>query len=110
MVVNLTALDDGDFLVQKLDDGAHDAAFGLALFPQKNDVMVGQEGVHQLGEDRLLKAMDQGKEGLAGLQTGDEVLFQLLLDGQVLVYGGLEFLEIAGFHGFGSFNAGIFSS
>ncbi len=67
MVVNLTALHDGNFLVQKLGERPHQAALGLALFAEKNNIVVGQKSVGQLGNHGFLKAVNMGKQVFARL-------------------------------------------
>jgi hypothetical protein len=88
MVVDFTAFDDRYFLVQELDQGAHKAAFGLALFPEKNDVVVGQDRVGQLGDDGLVEAVDFGKKGLAGFQLLEKVSLEFFFNGEIAVAGG----------------------
>jgi hypothetical protein len=40
----------------------------------------GEDGVHQLGEDRVLVAQDSGKERLVALEAREEVGAELVAD------------------------------
>ena len=71
VVVDLGALDDRHPLVEQADQGTDDARLGLAALAQEDDVMPRQDGVLQLGHDRLFEAEDAGGERRTG---GDRLL------------------------------------
>ena len=88
VVVDLAARYRRYLFVQQPCQGADHARFRLPALPQEDDVLSGQEGVLQVGDDRLLEADDAWQMVcLASTNPFDEVLAQLLLDGQDLVAG-----------------------
>ena len=70
VVVDFGAGDDGHPLVQQADQGPDDPGLGLTALAQEDEVVAGQDGVLQLGDDGLLEAEDAGHERLA---LGDEL-------------------------------------
>ena len=70
VVVDLGAGDDGQPLVEQLDQGADEPGLGLAPLPEQDHVVPGQEGVLQLGDHRVLEAQHARDEGLAGGDAG----------------------------------------
>ena len=96
VVVELAAVNDGDALVQQADHGANQAGFGLAALAQQDDVLAGQDGVFQLGDDGLLEADDAGKDWLFGADLGNQVAADFLAHGDGLVAAVAEFAEGGG--------------
>ena len=82
IVVDLTALDHGDLLVQQRDQGPDQPAFRLAALTKEDDVLAGEDRILDLGYDRSLEADDAGEEFLSGLDLSDQVLAHLFLDGE----------------------------
>ena len=66
---------------------ADEAGLGLAPLAQQDDVVAGQQGVLQLGQDGVLEAQDPVDQGLAGGDPGRRVAAQLLGDGDRLPPG-----------------------
>ncbi len=58
---------------------------GLASLAEQYQVLAGQEGILDLGYDRVLEADDAGEKLLAALDLSDEVLTDFLFDGRRLV-------------------------
>jgi len=58
---------------------------GLASLAEQYQVLAGQEGILDLGYDRVLEADDTGEKLLAALDLSDEVLTDFLFDGRRLV-------------------------
>ena len=58
--------------------------------------MAGEERVDDLGDDSVVVAAYAWEDGVAGLEPGDEVLAELLLDAAVAVAGLTELAEGCG--------------
>jgi hypothetical protein len=56
VVVDLRAGHDRQPLVEQADHGPDDPGLGLAPLAQQDDVVAGQDGVLQLGQDGVLEA------------------------------------------------------
>jgi len=80
VVVDLAAHDDGHPLVEQAHEGAHHAGLGLAPFAQEHDVVTGEQGVGELGNDGVLVSDDTLDEQVAVGERGDRVGPELLLD------------------------------
>ncbi len=65
----------------------------MAAFAEEDDVLAGEEGVLEGGDDGVVEALDVGEEGLAGLEALDEVLAQFITDGEDGVASGAEFAD-----------------
>ena len=78
VAVNLAAGNLGDGLVQQVDQAADDAGLGLTPFAQQDQVLAGQDGVFQLGDDGVLKTDDAGEHDLLGPHLGHQVSAHLL--------------------------------
>ena len=74
-------VDVGDVLVEEADQAAHQPALGLALFAQEEQVVAGDQGEVDLGNDRVVVADDAGEQLLALAEHAQEVVADLLLDG-----------------------------
>jgi hypothetical protein len=81
IVVHLAACDDRDLGVEQRDEGAQDARLRLAAGAEEDEVVLGKDGVDELGQHRLLVAEHAGKERRAALERGDEVVAQFLAHG-----------------------------
>ena len=65
MVVDLRPGDDGHGVVEQVDELAEHPGLGLAAEAEEEHVVPRQDGVLDLGDDRLLVAEDVGEEELA---------------------------------------------
>ena len=81
VVVDLRAGHDRHPLVEEIDEGADDAGLGLPPLAQEDDVVPGQQGVLQLGEDGVVVAEDAGDQRSAGRDAPGGVGADLVLDG-----------------------------
>ncbi len=61
MVVDFAPCDHRNFRVQKLHQAAQDTAFGLATQSKENEIVAGQQGVHDLRNDAVVVSMHAGK-------------------------------------------------
>ena len=93
VVVDLAALDDGDFFVQQVDHRADEAGLGLAPLAEEDQVMARQNGVLDLGDDGILVADDAREQLSALLDLGNKVAAELVLDANDLVAAFLELTE-----------------
>ena len=91
VVVEFAAGNDGDLFVQQVDQGADEAGFGLAPFAQQDDVLAGEDGVFQLGNDGVVEADDAGEYGFLGADFGNQVVADFGADGDGLIAAGAEF-------------------
>ena len=62
IVANLAAGDVGQLLVEQRGERAQDAALGLAAQAEQDEVLLRQDGVHDLRNDGVFVADDAGKE------------------------------------------------
>ena len=62
IVVDLRAGDDRDGVVEQVDELAEHPRLGLAAQAQEQHVVLGEDRVLDLGDDRLLVAEDIGKQ------------------------------------------------
>ena len=93
VIADLAALDDRAPLVEQPAEGAHEAGLALAALAEQHEVVAGEQGRLELGQDGLVEA-DHAREGvLAGAQPGEEVVADLRLDAAVLVAGGAQAAE-----------------
>ena len=83
----------GDLVVEEADQRAHQPALGLALFAEEEQVVPGEQGEVDLGNDGVFVADDAGEEFFAGLQHAEEVVADLLLDGLGHPAAGAEFSQ-----------------
>ncbi len=60
-------------LVEEGDEAADHAGLGLAPLAEEDHVVTREEGVLELGQDRVLVAEDAGEQRLAGPDPGDRV-------------------------------------
>ena len=74
IIANFGASDVGHLLVEKRREHPDQLCFGLSAGAEQDEVMLGQDGVDDLGDDGILVADDAGKEAFAGANFGDEVL------------------------------------
>lgn len=93
---DFAAGEDGDFVVEECDEGADDAGFGLSALAEEDDVLAGEDGVDDVGDDGFVVAVDSWEKGLAGADFGDEVFPHLFADGEDAVSGGAEFSDGSG--------------
>ena len=80
-------------MIEQVDQLAQHAGFRLPAQSQKQHVMLREDGVLNLGNDRLLVADNAGEKRLAGLQLADEVLAHFILDRDELIVAGFELAE-----------------
>ena len=76
-------------LVKQMGKAAHEARLGLAAFAEKDNVLAGQQGVHDLRDHRLIVALDAGKQVRAthvrAAQPFDQIAANFRLHGLGLV-------------------------
>ncbi len=84
VVVDFTAGNDGEPFVEEVGEHAEDAGFGLAAEAEEEDVVLGEDGVDELGDDGVAVADDSGEEGIgvAFLEVGDDVFAEFIFDGE----------------------------
>jgi hypothetical protein len=73
-------VDVRNFFIKKRYHLPHEAALSLALFAQEQEVVLRQDGDIQLGDDGVVISDDAWKKLLTGLQLGEEIVVNLLLD------------------------------
>ena len=92
VVADLGAGDVGAVRVEQRGEGAEDARFGLAAEAEEDEVVAREDGVDDLGDDRVFVADDAGEErGLVlrgRRELGDEVFAQLVFDAAGKAGGG----------------------
>ena len=81
VVVHLAPGDDRDPLIEQTGQLAEDSALGLAPEAQQDEVMPGEQGVHDLGEDGVFVAHDSRERAVARLQPGEQVAPDLVANG-----------------------------
>ncbi len=87
VVVDLAAGDDRNDWVEELDEGPQEPGLGLSAKAEQDEIVPGQDGVDDLGEDGVLVADDAREEGRACLEGLDEVGPKLLPDGASAEWG-----------------------
>ncbi len=80
IVVDLGAGDDRDRVVEQVHELAEHPRLGLAAQAEEQHVVPRQDGVLDLGDDRLFVTEDIREQRLAGLELGHEVPPHLILD------------------------------
>ena len=80
VVVDLDAGEDGHPLVEQLGQQPEDARLGLAAQAEEEQVVLREDGVDDLRDDRVAVADDAGEQLFAGLELADDVAAQLVLD------------------------------
>ena len=93
IVAHLAAREDRDLLVEEVHELPEDAALGLPAQAEEDEVVTGEQSVHDLRDDGLVVALDPGEEPLAGAELPHQVRAHLFLDGAGLIAGGLELSE-----------------
>ena len=92
-LVQLGAGDDGRLLVEEVHEGAQDARLRLPAQAEEDQVVPGQDGVHEGGDDRPVVAEDPGEGVLPAGEHREEVLAHLVPHGAVAVAGFDELSE-----------------
>src|SRR6266581_1782053 len=80
VVVDRAARDHRHERVEERGQAADDAALRLPALAQEHDVVPGEHGVLDLGDDRVVVADDAGEDALAPPHAPEEVLPHLLAD------------------------------
>ena len=80
VVVDLATGEHGNFFVQQRHQRAENTALRLAAQSQQDEVVARQHGVDHLGDHRLFKTDDAGKDLRARFQQADEIFPHLVLD------------------------------
>ena len=96
--------DVGDFGIEEVNEASHEAAFGLTLFAEHEDIVFGEQGEADVGDDGVVVADDAGEEGLMMGEFFEEVIVELLLDGFGFPAGLFELAKGCGFLGGGDFH------
>src|SRR6059058_6081636 len=79
VVVHFAAGEDGDLFVEQRHQLTQDAALRLPAQPEQDEVVAGEDRVHELRDHGVLVAHDAGKQGRAVLEQTDQVLPHLVL-------------------------------
>ena len=85
-----------DVLVEEAHERPHEPALGLALLAEEEQVVPGEDGDRDLGDDGVVVADDAGKERLVGLERGEEVVAEFVLDGLRLPAASRSCLRVVG--------------
>ena len=80
-VVDFTAGHHGDDLIQKFHQPAENPALGLTTQSQQNHVVARQDGIHDLGNDRVFIADDSRKHRLVCLKFWDKIRPHFIFNG-----------------------------
>ena len=81
VVQDLRTRHDGEPLVEKTHEAAHEPGLGLASFAEENDVVTCQKRVFQCGQDGTVVADQPFHDGLAGGDTTSNIVPDLVLHG-----------------------------
>jgi hypothetical protein len=79
VIVDVTARHDRDLRVEQGHERAHQAGLRLAAQAEENEVVAGEQRVHQLRDHRVVVADDAGKERFAGAQLLNQVRANFLV-------------------------------
>ena len=79
IVVDGRSLDDGHPFVEEADEAADEAGLGLAAQPEQQEIVLREDRVGDLGNDRLVVADDAREQRFLGPELGHEVAPHLLL-------------------------------
>ena len=85
MVVDLAALDGRGPLIEQPGQGPDQPGLTLAAFAEQDDVVPGDQGPLEVGQDGLVEPDDAGEGILSGPHHGEQVLPYLCLDAAVYV-------------------------
>ena len=102
VVVDLAARDDRRPLVEQPGEGADQPGLALAALAEQDDVVPGEQGPLELGQDGLAEPDDAGEGVLARPHPGEQVVPDLFLDAAVRVAAGAQLAE-----GGGGWRAGV---
>src|SRR5919107_853839 len=80
VLVELAADEHRRPLVEQADQGADQPGLALAALAEQDEVVAGDEGPLDLGDDGVLEADHAGQAGLAGADAGEQVGADLGLD------------------------------
>src|SRR5438552_16181347 len=89
-IVDLTARDHWNPLIQKIHKIPENPAFGLAAQSKQDHVVPGQDRIDDLRNNRFLVPHNSRKEGLHCLKFADEVGTHLILDRSCAISIGAE--------------------
>jgi hypothetical protein len=89
MVMDLASRNDRDVLVEQRGERAQQPGLGLAAQAEQDEVVLRQQGVDHLRDDRVVVPDDAGKQGLTGPEPDQQVGAQFILDrpGDVITPG-----------------------
>ena len=93
VIVHFTPCQNGELGIQELHELPVDPALRLAAEAQEDEVVPGEDGVHQLRNHRLVITHDAGEQASATLKPPGKVLSKLVFHRQGPEVGGLEFTE-----------------
>ena len=103
MVVDLAARDGRRPLVEQPGQGADQPGLTLAALAEQDDVVPGDQGTLEVGQDGLAEPDDAGEGILARPHHGEQVVPDLFLDAAVRVAAGAQLLRgwrgLAGWYG-----------
>ena len=95
IVVDVAVRHDRDRLVEQLRQSPDQPRLRLAAQAQQHEVVLREDGVGHLRDDRVVVTDDAGKERFAGPQPAREVVTQLALDAAAWNLTGLDCLTQA---------------
>ena len=81
VVVDFASGNDGDVLVEEIDETAKDATLRLSTESEQDEVVSRQNRVHQLGNNRVFVPDHAREQPLTSLQLAHEIVANLVLDG-----------------------------
>ncbi len=84
IIANLATCYIGHSVVQQRGQGTQNATLGLAPQSQQNEVLFGQDGIHNLRNHGVFVPHDSGKNRIARLQASYQIAAHLVLDGPPL--------------------------
>ena len=102
VLVQLAADQDRRPLVEQADERADQPGLALAALTEQHEVVAGDEGPLDLGEDGVLEPDHAGEAGLAAAEPGEQVGAQFGLDRPEGRAAGAEFAERRGGGGRGA--------
>ena len=85
MVVDLAALDGRSPLIEQPGQGPDQPGLTLAAFAEQDDVVPGDQGALEVGQDGLAEPDDAGEGILSGPHHDEQVVPYLFLDAAVYV-------------------------
>ena len=83
IVVHLAPLQNRNLFIEQGDELPEDTALGLPAQPEQDEIVPGEDGVHELRDDRVFVSHDAREQRRAVLEETDQILPQLVFHGPV---------------------------